>query len=701
MTPIIIALYSITALILLVGAFLGYKRGFGRSLVRLVYLAVIALASFFIAKAVSSAISGKVLTFIQSYYNETISTLLASNPKIEAIIASIVTAVLSPVVFAILFGLLQLITLIFFKKISTKIVSLFSKEEGKSKASKWTGLATGLVGALIMIFALFSPLTFTASILANTPPDTLAAFDEILFPSEDDFTKTSAMTQGALAKTGGIIDGISLKDLRASLIVFSYLSADYSIEGSTQSVQAEISNVITAAGDGIASYKDTVAKNPEDTMSAYLNIVAAVGANTKHSELLTTVVKEASRAVANLEPETVESILVDYTDYATLISTALPPLFEAVAETPDEEIPTTIEALFGTPPVEPVKDKETREIEENKALKEAEKATKEAEKEAAKEAAEAAKEAEKAAKEAAKEAEKAVKEATTKAEKEAAKEAEKAAKEAAKEAEKAVKEAEKAAKEAEKAAKEAAKEAEKAAKEAEKEAKKNGKTEVKPAETKAPETEKKPDAPKPADPKPEDPKPTDPKPDAPKPAETEPVETTAPETPKEPENTDGKNNGLIGSLINGMNDPTIKDTSIAEKGEMLASNKPLFNSIKQTAFSIISKYDITDEKYAFVYDIIKSGLDSFLYTVSKDPSLTFPDKVTIFTEGLEGAKDTYMKESAYEIPGVTFITSHTALQVIAIFAVDEFTIESYPDCSVPVEDIMFFMGIRSIPDWVN
>lgn len=627
MTPIIIALYSVTALILLCGAFLGYKRGFGKSLVRLAYLAVIALASFFIANAVSTAVSAKILSFIQTLYSETITTVLASNPNIEAIIASIITAILSPVFFAILFGLLQLISLIFFNKISTKIVDLFTKGECKyQKASKWCGLATGLCGAVIMIFALFSPITFTASILANTPPDTLATFDEMLFASEDDFTKTSAMTQGALAKGEATAKNFSLKDLRASLIVFSYLSADYGIDGSSQSAQREISNVITATGDGIASYKETLAKNPDDNVSAYLNIVAAVGANTKHSDLISTVVKETSKAVANLEPEAIEAILEGYTSYASLISTALPPLFDAIAETPDEEIPSTMDVLFGTPPVEIARDKIEREKEESKALKESEK------------------------------------------------------------------------------------EAKKAAKKAEKEAKKNGKNETEtPAvteapETKAPETAKRPETEKtPDETKAPITKPQEPKPET-KPVETEPVETKAPEKPEDPKNneqSDGKNNGLIGSLINGVRDPNYKDDSVAEKGEILASNRPLFNSIKDIAHSIITEYNITDEKYAFVYDMIKAELDPFLYTVSENPNLSFSDKVKIFTDGLELAKNTYMKESTYDIPGVRFISSPTALQVIAIFGVDEFTVENYPDLSVPIEDIMYFMGVKYIPDWAN
>lgn len=53
--------------------------------------------------------------------------------------------------------------------------------------------------------------------------------------------------------------------------------------------------------------------------------------------------------------------------------------------------------------------------------------------------------------------------------------------------------------------------------------------------------------------------------------------------------------------------------------------------------------------------------------------------------------------------GLDMLVTPSSMQVVAIFALDSFTLEKYPDCSVPLNDIMLFMGIskKNIPDWVN
>ena len=52
MTFISVLFLVIELLIIGLGAFIGYKRGIGKSAVRVVYLAIIAVATFFIAKTI-------------------------------------------------------------------------------------------------------------------------------------------------------------------------------------------------------------------------------------------------------------------------------------------------------------------------------------------------------------------------------------------------------------------------------------------------------------------------------------------------------------------------------------------------------------------------------------------------------------------------------------------------------------------------
>ena len=45
---------------------------------------------------------------------------------------------------------------------------------------------------------------------------------------------------------------------------------------------------------------------------------------------------------------------------------------------------------------------------------------------------------------------------------------------------------------------------------------------------------------------------------------------------------------------------------------------------------------------------------------------------------------------------MAFLTKGSTVQVIAVFMVDEFTPEKYPDGVVPMEDILEFMGLGDI-----
>ena len=736
MLAIIILIYALAIATLAFGVLIGYKRGVGRAVVRLVYLVVLAAISFFAASAIAGAISDPIMNLIRGYYNETVSTVVNANPQLEVMAQSLITAVLSPVVFALLFGILQLLSLICLKKLSLKIVGLFKKEISP-KASKWGGAAVGLVSAFVMIFALFAPITFVASTLANTPEESLVALDAVLFG--EDTEEQVSMSAGRLLKkdSNGKASPIQLNELRARLIVFSVISGGYKIEGSNQSAQEEISNVIAVAGnsiasyqnaisenpddkvaaylgvadtvgkgmeksellanvtkeasravanldtaemtkilepvttkadivaaiapcvfeniadtpteqisqivsdvvvaanDGIASFKASIEENPDDKLSAYLNVVAAVGANTEYSEFVTKVTKDASRAVAKLDNEQVVALLENTTEQAEIIATVLPNLFESVAETPDKELPGVIATFFGEPPVEPTRAKEAREKEEakneNKPTPGSDKPT----------------------------PEKPVPGSDKPAPEKPVPGSDKPVPE--KPGEKPVE---------------------------------TDTPEIEAPETEVPETE----APETEAPETEAPETEAPETEAP---ETEAPETEAPET----EAPKTQNSGLINSLVNGTQKPLDKeDTSIAEKAEALTQNKAIFESIRAAGLSLATaKIDVTDEQYKWVFEIIQEELANLINEVKARPNMTFSEKVHFFATSASDTLDSYVSDESQSANGMAFITSSTSINVISIFMVDEFTPDEYPDGIVPLTDIMIFMGIDEsvIPAWAK
>jgi len=179
MTAISVAFLLLEILIVGLGVIIGYKRGFGKSTVRLAYLGVIGVAAFFIARSISFSLSTPIYHFVYDILpSYDVQHLLEKSHELELLIENIIGALLTPVIFSLLFFTLQLLTLICFKRISSKIVSLFSNKEKTtpSAKSKWLGAGVGLVSTVAVAAILLSPLYTAIHVIDNTSPETISVF---------------------------------------------------------------------------------------------------------------------------------------------------------------------------------------------------------------------------------------------------------------------------------------------------------------------------------------------------------------------------------------------------------------------------------------------------------------------------------------------------------------------------------------------
>jgi len=181
------ALFIIVDIIIIaVGMLLGYLRGTGRSLVRLIYLTVIGIISFFTARAIAFSFPSKILPLIITKLPEDIQAMLAAAPNAITALENLVGAVLATVIIVAVFGLLQLLSLIGFRTISKKIVDAVYKKE-EPVAGKWIGLGVGLVSAILVSTVLLSPIFSTLYFADNISPDT--AVEYFGYDSEEDAEK--------------------------------------------------------------------------------------------------------------------------------------------------------------------------------------------------------------------------------------------------------------------------------------------------------------------------------------------------------------------------------------------------------------------------------------------------------------------------------------------------------------------------------
>ena len=606
-----------------IAAFTGYLRGFKRAALRLVCLAVIALISYPIADRLSYPLSATALNRLMKKAGSTLSEIASANPDLLLTIRSVISAILIPILTAAIFLLFQLLSLIFFDRFSAKLAPFAAKrnERISEKSSKKLGAWIGAASGILIIFVLLTPVSFASSVLTRTPTESLEAIDSGYFSKAEAVAVRSQ--DGALKKQDAPQNSIKLKMLRNGIAIFANMSQDYEIPGFEESVQTELSNLLTTAGDAFSSYDFSLRANPEDKISAYLNTIAAVGANTEHSELITAIIKESSRAIGNLKEETVSNLLKDI-PYGDVIGAVLPEIFAAIADTPDEEIPQTFATFFGAPPVEPARTKELREKTEKEAFSE----------------------------------EIGLNETDEPIEPDVTDTPETKASSP----QKPTTQKPQTSKPAQSTSKPVTKDP--------------SQTSAKPTTTKNTETAKSPETTK--------------KSETTKAAET----TKAPEQPKEP--TVGGNSGLLGALLGGG--------SVSDKTDDLTKNKALFDSIRNGAFKAIStKLDVTSEEYSWMYILIQKELSNVLQAVKENPTMTYKEKVDFFAASITQNMNEIIPPEAYKEFGLEFILKPSSMEVIAIFTLDEFTIEKYPSCKVPIKDIMTFMGIsqKDIPDWAK
>ena len=266
MTALSISFLVLEILILSLACLIGYRRGVGRTAVRLVYLLIIGLIAFLGARAISSSISASAMLIIHDLLPAEIQSILGYSPELEPLVANILSALLAPALFAVLFGLLQLLTLICFKKISTKIVSAVSKK-GAASQNKWAGAVFGLIIGFAISAALLSPLYLVLDVIDLIPDRTVTIFSEAYDENGlGDLSNIQLPTTLAAQPTRLSLD-IKPRFNSAKFSPWNKplakLLTDYKIHEQTEkkaheSLPHSIPLILEMAGDALYSYNSTI-----------------------------------------------------------------------------------------------------------------------------------------------------------------------------------------------------------------------------------------------------------------------------------------------------------------------------------------------------------------------------------------------------------------------------------------------------------
>ncbi len=369
-------LFAIQLVILGVGTLIGYRRGLGRTVVRVVYLAVAAVAAFFIGRLVAAELSGAVIGFAASI--EEVSSVLKASPELEVLLKQFLGALLVPLFFAAIFALLQLLSLVFFKKISTGIVSAITKSSETPVWAKWAGAGVGLVLSYFVAVFLLSPFSMVLGIADQLDSEAVGAIYELAVGEEmpsNIVLQARPQFANSRALTAHTVNTSALAS-NASISLFNFGSKWFTVVLTSSTTPAgvpfvatdETAHIINTAGSAVYTYKKTADKGGNN-VQVIANVGNIVTQCIESSACLTEITGYTVSAVGTVirdekqseEGGTFASLIPEFEDPSinVIIDTCTVILADTTPETLNENLVT----IFGEPGA--VSDEQTSEYVRN------------------------------------------------------------------------------------------------------------------------------------------------------------------------------------------------------------------------------------------------------------------------------------------------------------------------------------------------
>lgn len=181
---IAISFLVLELLIVALGVWLGYRRSTGRSLVRLVYLIVIGGLSLLVSRLVAGPISSAFWNLIHNNFVGEVAAILDASPNLDVLLIGFIGALCVPIVFSLVFAVLQALSMICLKRLSTAIVSkITGSGEEPTKKNRAIGAAIGAVSALVVVMGLFAPISMVETISAQISEDAVVVAEHLSAPA--------------------------------------------------------------------------------------------------------------------------------------------------------------------------------------------------------------------------------------------------------------------------------------------------------------------------------------------------------------------------------------------------------------------------------------------------------------------------------------------------------------------------------------
>lgn len=285
--------YAALAAALILGVYIGIKRGLARSVVRSVYLVVLLPLSYLVGHLLAGMIAEWLVEELRGsggILGQLILGISGSMELIEVLAKALITAVS----FALMFGALEALSLIYFKHASDAIVKKVVGED--TQPGRHTALFGGFVGlaqGMVVSTVLLLPLCMCVTLMATSSPTALASLG---IPGFDGASEEDAALEHS---------PVELLPSNQLLYPMTRISDDdipdgyAELRGTDLCAMAEAPDIINSAGNAKEAYL-TATSHHDTELVAMIRALGAMNAAHGDSQMLEIFMKDVVHATADI-----------------------------------------------------------------------------------------------------------------------------------------------------------------------------------------------------------------------------------------------------------------------------------------------------------------------------------------------------------------------------------------------------------------
>lgn len=287
-----VATYNALAVCIVVGTLAGFKRGLGRGVVRTVYLVLLIPIAGLLANLLATPIVNKVVSVVFDSGNMLIETAVGT-PENSELLFEIVRVLIVPLMFAIVYGILEALSLIYFRHVSDGVLNKLVGDKQQHRLSRCFGGLLGFAQGAAVSVILLIPLCMATTTLAASDPVALAALNIPGVSAEAEAPTADTASPVAMVPSNRLLYSVTILDPDAIPHEYRELR-----EGEI-CMMDEAPHIINACGHAKRSYSIAAESGKSKAISG-IRALGALNSSMGRSRVLPAVLAHTMNATSDI-----------------------------------------------------------------------------------------------------------------------------------------------------------------------------------------------------------------------------------------------------------------------------------------------------------------------------------------------------------------------------------------------------------------